>query len=245
MMIRARAPLRLGLAGGGTDVSPYCDQYGGYVLNATIDRYAYAVIKPLDDQVVRFIASDRQSTVELPLQASYPLDGDLALHKAVYNEIVTNYNGGKPLAIELTTFCDSPIGSGLGSSSTVVVVGSTAVVDVPVVVGSGPVLVSDPVVVGTVEVVVCPTVREASGLARSSRNLLLSPEARQEALALSRALRAARDAWERGERDAAALGRVLRAALASPALEVEYAEVRDPERWTAATPAGAMARAVA
>lgn len=122
MMIRARAPLRLGLAGGGTDVSPYCDQYGGYVLNATIDRYAYAVIKPLDEPVVRFIASDRQSGVELPLQASYPLDGDLALHRAVYNEIVANHNGGKPLAIELTTFCDSPIGSGLGSSSTLVVV---------------------------------------------------------------------------------------------------------------------------
>ncbi|MEQ1512293.1 MAG: dehydrogenase [Lysobacteraceae bacterium] len=103
-------------------MSPYCDQYGGYVLNATIDRYAYAVIKPLDDQMVRFIASDRQSTVELPLQASYPLDGDLALHRAVYNEIVANYNGGKPLAVELTTFCDSPIGSGLGSSSTLVVV---------------------------------------------------------------------------------------------------------------------------
>ena len=82
MLVRARAPLRLGLAGGGTDVSPYCDQYGGNVLNATIDRYAYAVIRTLDAPVVRFVASDQPATVELPLDARYPLDGPLALHRA-------------------------------------------------------------------------------------------------------------------------------------------------------------------
>jgi pantoate--beta-alanine ligase len=95
------------------------------------------------------------------------------------------------------------------------------------------------------EIVVCPTVREAEGLALSSRNRLLSAAARSEALALSRALRAARTAWQRGEREAAPLARAMRAELTSPALSVEYAEVRDPEAWTAEAPEGALTRAVA
>lgn len=122
MIIRARAPLRLGLAGGGTDVSPYCDKYGGYVLNATIDRYAYAVIRTLDQETVRFVSTDRQFTGEFPLTSRFDLDGSFDLHKAVYNRIVRDFNGGRPLAVELSTFCDAPPGSGLGSSSTMVVV---------------------------------------------------------------------------------------------------------------------------
>lgn len=118
---RARAPLRLGLAGGGTDVAPFCDQHGGLVLNATIDRYAYATIKPLDEPVVRFVAADRQETLELPMLDRFALDGELTLHKAVYNHIVANQNEGTPLSLELTTYCDAPAGSGLGSSSTLVV----------------------------------------------------------------------------------------------------------------------------
>lgn len=120
-IFRARAPLRLGLAGGGTDVSPYCDMYGGYVLNAAIDRYAYAVIKTLDEPVVRFIATDQCVETVVPAQTPLPLDGALDLHKAVYNHIVQNFNGGKPIPLELSTFCDAPAGSGLGSSSTLVV----------------------------------------------------------------------------------------------------------------------------
>lgn len=119
--IRARAPLRLGLAGGGTDVSPFCDIHGGYVLNATIDRYAYATIKTLDEPVVRFIATDQQAHCEYPLASSYPVDGHLKLLIAVYNAMIMEFNGGRPLALELSTHCDAPIGSGLGSSSTLVV----------------------------------------------------------------------------------------------------------------------------
>ena len=122
MIIRARAPLRLGLAGGGTDVSPYCDMHGGYVLNATIDRYAYAVIKTLDEPIVRFVATDQQAEKVKATDEPLLLNGKLDLHKAVYNHIVQNFNGGRPISLELSTFCDAPVGSGLGSSSTLVVV---------------------------------------------------------------------------------------------------------------------------
>jgi len=122
MIIRARAPLRLGLAGGGTDVSPYCDEYGGYVLNATIDRYAYAVIKTLNEPVVRFVATDQQTEKVTAVDEPLLLNGKLDLHKAVYKHMIQHYNKGKPIPMELSTFCDAPAGSGLGSSSTLVVV---------------------------------------------------------------------------------------------------------------------------
>jgi D-glycero-alpha-D-manno-heptose-7-phosphate kinase len=111
----------LGLAGGGTDIPSYAAVHGGYVLNATIDRYAYAVVRPLEEPRIRFIATDRQVSEAPTLAAELPLDNQLALHKAVYNEIVRSYNGGRPIPLELSTFCDAPAGSGLGSSSTLVV----------------------------------------------------------------------------------------------------------------------------
>ena len=122
MIIRARAPLRLGLAGGGTDVSPFCDTHGGYVLNATIARYAYAVLKCLDDPVVRFVATEHAQSETVPLNDDLTLTGKLKLHRAVYRCMIERYNGGRRLALELSTFCDAPAGSGLGSSSTLVVV---------------------------------------------------------------------------------------------------------------------------
>jgi D-glycero-alpha-D-manno-heptose-7-phosphate kinase len=119
--VRARAPLRLGLAGGGTDVSPFCDEHGGFVLNATIDRFAYAMIDPLPAGKLELLATDRLE--RCAFEATYPLvlDGMLNLHKAVYNRIVRDYNDGAPLSLRLTTFTEAPPGSGLGSSSTLVV----------------------------------------------------------------------------------------------------------------------------
>lgn len=121
-IVRARAPLRLGLAGGGTDVSPFCDQFGGYVLNATIDRYAYATISLSENTEVCFQATDQQITEIFSLEDPLSLNGKLNLHKAAYNFVIENFNGGKPIPMKISTFCDAPAGSGLGSSSTVVVV---------------------------------------------------------------------------------------------------------------------------
>lgn len=122
MIIRARAPLRLGLAGGGTDVSPFCDLHGGLVLNATIDKYAYAVLEPGEKGGrLRFAAADRQEAWEGGALDEIPLDGRLDLHKGVYNRIVREFNNGQPLPLTLTTHTDAPPGSGLGSSSTLVV----------------------------------------------------------------------------------------------------------------------------
>jgi len=121
MLYRSRAPLRLGLAGGGTDVAPYSDQFGGCVLNATINLYSYCTIAPADDGEVSFHAPDRREEFSAPAIAQFPLNGKLLLHKAVYNRIVRDFNEGQPLPCRITTYSDSPAGSGLGTSSTMVV----------------------------------------------------------------------------------------------------------------------------
>ncbi|TBL81754.1 dehydrogenase [Paenibacillus thalictri] len=121
MIIRSRAPLRIGIAGGGTDVSPFCDEYGGYVLNATINKYAYCTIEERCDGKIVFSAPDRNERVEYDSEPSLPFDGQLDLHKAVYNRIVGQFQDGQPLSFHMTTYCDAPAGSGLGSSSTLVV----------------------------------------------------------------------------------------------------------------------------
>lgn len=121
MLIRSRAPLRLGLAGGGTDVAPYCDEFGGAILNATIGHYAYASIEPTDDGQVQFVSCDQGETREYTADPIIPPDGHLDLLKYVHNRAVQRFNGGQPLSLRLTTRVDVPAGSGLGGSSTLVV----------------------------------------------------------------------------------------------------------------------------
>ncbi|MGM9969522.1 MAG: dehydrogenase [Anaeroplasma sp.] len=121
MIIRSKAPLRLGLAGGGTDVSPFCDKYGGCVLNATINMYAYCTIIPTNDNKIIFEASDLNQSFEIDSVNYIEIKDELILHKGIYNKIVKNYNNDKPLSFKMITYSEAPAGSGLGSSSTMVV----------------------------------------------------------------------------------------------------------------------------
>ncbi len=121
MLIRSFAPLRLGLAGGGTDVSPYSDIYGGAVLNATISMYAYATIEPRGDGKIEIVSFDKGESIIVDAKPELEINGKLDLIKGVYNRIVRDFNEGKPLSFSIYTYADAPAGSGLGTSSTLVV----------------------------------------------------------------------------------------------------------------------------
>lgn len=112
--------MRLGLAGGGTDVSPFSDIYGGCVLNATISLYAYCDIIPRTDNAIKIITEDRGEKFESRSMRELPIDGNLDILKAIYNRVVKDFDL-PALSFELHTFVDAPAGSGLGTSSTLVV----------------------------------------------------------------------------------------------------------------------------
>jgi len=118
MIIRSKAPLRLGLAGGGSDVSPYSDLYGGLVLNATINLSAYCTIETLEGETVVVDAYDADTHVTCPFGPV--LEGAPDLIRGVYARIVKDF-GPVPGAFSITTYNDAPAGSGLGTSSTMVV----------------------------------------------------------------------------------------------------------------------------
>ncbi|MEO8720828.1 MAG: dehydrogenase [Ginsengibacter sp.] len=120
MIYRSKAPLRIGLAGGGTDVSPYSDQFGGAILNATVSLFAYANMEPLKENKIILETLDRDEQQQFELQPQLPINGSLDLLKGVYNRIKKDYKIPET-GFKLSTFVDVPAGSGLGTSSTLVV----------------------------------------------------------------------------------------------------------------------------
>ena len=111
MIVRSKAPLRLGLAGGGTDVSPYSDLYGGAILNATISLYAYTTIEPLDNGKIIFSSPDADLEEVYDSREVLDTDGFFVLTKGVYNRVVRDFTH-KPLSFRITSHVDSPAGSG-------------------------------------------------------------------------------------------------------------------------------------
>jgi D-glycero-alpha-D-manno-heptose-7-phosphate kinase len=120
MIYRSKAPLRIGLAGGGTDVSPYSDLYGGAILNATLSLFANATIEPITENKIILEAIDRNEEQQFDWNKELPIDGKLDLLKGVYNRVQKDY-GIKEQGFRLSTYVDAPAGSGLGTSSTLVV----------------------------------------------------------------------------------------------------------------------------
>ena len=120
MIIRSKAPLRLGLAGGGSDVSPYSDIYGGLILNATISLYAYCTIEETYDNKITICGFDSGCFDSYSLTNYLEIDGKASLIKGVYNRIIKDFNLS-PCSFKITTYNDAPAGSGLGTSSTMVV----------------------------------------------------------------------------------------------------------------------------
>lgn len=112
---RARAPLRLSLCGGGTDVSPYPEEHGGMVLSATINQYAYVSLRPRRDSRLTLASLDYDVVAKYDHPRRVRIDGQLDLIKAVVRAL--RVKGGA----DLWTHSDAPPGSGLGSSSTMVV----------------------------------------------------------------------------------------------------------------------------
>jgi D-glycero-alpha-D-manno-heptose-7-phosphate kinase len=120
MLYRSKAPLRIGLAGGGTDVSPYSDEFGGAILNATLSLHAQATIELTNDDTLSFHSIDKKELQSFPLAAQMPINGQLDLLKGVYNRIQKDHPF-TTTGFRLSTHVDAPAGSGLGTSSTLVV----------------------------------------------------------------------------------------------------------------------------
>ncbi len=121
-VIRARAPLRLAFGGGGTDVAPYADERGGFVLNSTINLYAYVTIVPNETERIRLHSFDYGVEVTYTLGEGASLtdkQGNLKLAKGVADYLETA--GRISTGFDLYTHTDCEPGSGLGASSTIVV----------------------------------------------------------------------------------------------------------------------------
>lgn len=115
MIIRSKAPLRISFGGGGTDVAPFCENQGGVIIGSTINKYAYCSILPREDDEITVHSLDFDMTLKYNTKENFVYDGKLDLVKAALKAM--NVKQGA----EVYLHCDAPPGSGLGTSSTVMV----------------------------------------------------------------------------------------------------------------------------
>ena len=130
MLIRAKTPLRISFAGGGTDVPPFPEREGGLVLNATISRYAYGTLVPGSGEKIAIESVDFGMTATYGIDESLDHDGQLDMAKAAIRKVEQRYprRAGDPAdrrrlhqGFELFLHSNAPPGTGLGSSSAMAV----------------------------------------------------------------------------------------------------------------------------
>jgi D-glycero-alpha-D-manno-heptose-7-phosphate kinase len=111
--LRSRAPIRLDLAGGWTDVPPFSTREGGAVVNVTVNRYTYATLVPVESETIRITSADFQRYLEVRSFRDLEYDGNLDLIKAAIQRLGVRHG------MELFVRCDAPPGSGTGSSASI------------------------------------------------------------------------------------------------------------------------------
>ena len=113
----SKAPLRMALAGGGTDLEPYYSRYGGFVLNATIDQYAYCKVEPSREWCFK--------SIDLGIEEKHNLWNDVEYIDSKLKLLINSYQyltkDVEREPVKITTYVEAPPGSGLGSSSALVV----------------------------------------------------------------------------------------------------------------------------
>jgi D-glycero-alpha-D-manno-heptose-7-phosphate kinase len=116
-LFRAKAPLRVSFAGGGTDVPPFPEREGGCVLSATINRHAFGTLREREDKQIRIESLDFGLAVEYGVGKPMTFDGNLDLVKAPILKLATPDAAG----FDLFLYSTAPPGTGLGSSSCMMV----------------------------------------------------------------------------------------------------------------------------
>lgn len=111
MLYRGKIPLRISFCGGGTDVDPFCEKFGGSVISSTIDKYVYITLEKRNDKIVKIQSLDYNQIIQFNINKKISTLGNLKLVKAIINFFRPYKNG-----FNLNIHCDAPTGSGLGTS---------------------------------------------------------------------------------------------------------------------------------
>ena len=110
MIVRSKAPFRVSFGGGGTDMAPYCIEYGGCVISTAIDRHVYVTIEPRDDKKIRIFSLNYNQELVFNI-GDKDYSTDFEIFKGIVN--VLEINDG----FNITTYSELPAGSGMGGSS--------------------------------------------------------------------------------------------------------------------------------